>query len=281
MKALLAGILLAAPALATAQAFPKEGEAIYRQVCQGCHMADAKGAEGAGRYPALAANPRLAANTYPVQVVLQGRHGMPAFGPFFDDAQVAGVVNYVRTHFGNTFSDAVSPEDVKKMRPQTLAAAAVVAAVATTTPAVAGDVARHRTPGSDFPILMAVEVPAGYKTIYLSGVVPSVADAAKPAGTIEAYGDTRTQTVSVLMNIERNLQRLKLTMADVIKMQVFLVGDPKLQGRMDFKGMMEGYTQFFGTKEQPNLPTRSVFQVSGLANPGWLVEIEVVAVAKE
>ena len=282
MKTLLVGVLLATPALAAAQAFPKDGEAIYRQVCQGCHMADAKGAEGAGRYPALAGNPRLAANTYPVQVVLQGRHGMPAFGPFLDDSQVAGVVNYVRTHFGNTYSDTVTPEDVKKMRPQRLAAAALVAAATTTTtPAAAGDLVRHRTPGSDFPILMAVEVPAGYKTIYLSGVVPSVADATKPAGTLDAYGDTRTQTVSVLKNIERNLQRLKLSMADVIKMQVFLVGDPKLEGRMDFKGMMEGYTQFFGTKEQPNLPTRSVFQVSGLANPGWLVEIEVVAVAKE
>ena len=280
MKTLLAGILLAAPAFAAAQAFPKDGEAIYRQVCQGCHMADAKGAEGAGRYPALAGNPRLAANTYPVQVVVQGLHGMPAFGPFLDDSQVAGVVNYVRTHFGNTFSDAVTPEDVKKMRPQSLAAAAVVAAATATTPALAGDLVRHRTPGSDFPILMAVEVPAGYKTIYLSGVVPSVADATKPTGTLDAYGDTRTQTVSVLKNIERNLERLKLSMSDVIKMQVFLVGDPKLEGRMDFKGMMEGYTQFFGTKEQPNLPTRSVFQVSGLANPGWLVEIEVTAAVK-
>ena len=212
MKTLLVGVLLATPALAAAQAFPKDGEAIYRQVCQGCHMADAKGAEGAGRYPALAGNPRLAANTYPVQVVLQGRHGMPAFGPFLDDSQVAGVVNYVRTHFGNTYSDTVTPEDVKTMRPQRLAAAALVAAATTTTtPAAAGDLVRHRTPGSDFPILMAVEVPAGYKTIYLSGVVPSVADATKPAGTLDAYGDTRTQTVSVLKNIERNLQRLKLS----------------------------------------------------------------------
>jgi enamine deaminase RidA (YjgF/YER057c/UK114 family) len=147
--------------------------------------------------------------------------------------------------------------------------------------ALAGDLVRHRTPGSDFPILMAVEVPSGYKTIYLSGVVPGVADATKPPGAIEAYGDTKAQTVSVLQNIERNLKRLDLSMSDVIKMQVFLVGDPALQGRMDFKGMMAGYTQFFGTKEQPNLPTRSVMQVSALANAGWLVEIEVVAVVKE
>jgi enamine deaminase RidA (YjgF/YER057c/UK114 family) len=124
-------------------------------------------------------------------------------------------------------------------------------------------------------------VPAGYRTIYLSGVVPSLMDPAKPGSTIEAYGDTQAQTVSVLRNIERNLKRIDLSMSDVIKMQVFLVGDPKLEGKMDFKGLMAGYTQFFGTPGQPNLPTRSVFQVSGLANPGWLVEIEVIAVTRE
>jgi enamine deaminase RidA (YjgF/YER057c/UK114 family) len=47
---------------------------------------------------------------------------------------------------------------------------------------------------------------------------------------------------------------------------------------MDFPGFMEGYTQFFGTEEQPDLPTRSVFEVAGLANPSWPVETEVVAV---
>jgi len=67
-------------------------------------------------------------------------------------------------------------------------------------------------------------------------------------------------------------------MGDVVKMQVFLVGDPSKGGKMDFGGFMEGYTQFFGTEAQPNLPTRSVFQVAGLANPGFLVEIEVTAV---
>lgn len=59
---------------------------------------------------------------------------------------------------------------------------------------------------------------------------------------------------------------------------MFLVGDPAKEGKMDFAGFMEGYTQFFGTEEQPNLPARSVFQVAGLANPGYLVEIEVIAV---
>ncbi|MEG3767127.1 Rid family hydrolase, partial [Alteromonas sp. 14N.309.X.WAT.G.H12] len=72
-----------------------------------------------------------------------------------------------------------------------------------------------------------------------------------------------------------------LTMKDVVKMQAFLVGDPNLDGRMDFAGFMRGYTQFFGTEEQPNLPSRSALQIAGLANPGFLVEIEVTAVRPE
>jgi enamine deaminase RidA (YjgF/YER057c/UK114 family) len=39
---------------------------------------------------------------------------------------------------------------------------------------------------------------------------------------------------------------------------------------------MQAYTQYFGTAEQPNLPARSAVQVAGLANPSYLVEIEVV-----
>jgi enamine deaminase RidA (YjgF/YER057c/UK114 family) len=67
-------------------------------------------------------------------------------------------------------------------------------------------------------------------------------------------------------------------MGDVVKMQVFLVGDPAKGGKMDFAGFMDGYTQYFGTEAQPNLPSRSVMQVAALAAPGFLVEIEVTAV---
>ncbi|MEJ0048484.1 MAG: RidA family protein [Rhodospirillales bacterium] len=144
-----------------------------------------------------------------------------------------------------------------------------------------GTLVRTKFPEGSFPILMAATVPSGYKTIYLSGAGPSIADKSKPPASPEAYGDTQTQTVSTLKTIEANLKRLNLSLSDVVKMQVFLVGDPQQQGRMDFKGLMAGYTQFFGTAAQPNLPTRSTMQVAALANPGWLVEIEVTAVAKE
>jgi enamine deaminase RidA (YjgF/YER057c/UK114 family) len=145
-------------------------------------------------------------------------------------------------------------------------------------PAFAQDVTRHKILNSDFPIAQAVEIPAGKTTVYVSGAVPPITNQSAEKNTIAAYGDTKTQTETVLRSIEKTLSGIGLKIGDVVKMQVFLVGDPDKGGKMDFAGFMQGYTQFFGTKEQPNLPTRSVFQVSGLANPGFLVEIEVTAV---
>ena len=95
----------------------RDGEVIYRTVCQGCHMAEAQGAVGAGAYPALANNPKLAAAGYPVLVVVNGSKDMPPFGALLDDEQVAAVVNYVRSHFGNSYPDSISPADVRLARP--------------------------------------------------------------------------------------------------------------------------------------------------------------------
>lgn len=157
-------------------------------------------------------------------------------------------------------------------------AALLAALMATTVGAAAEDVVRHKNPNSNFPIAQAVEVPSGKTTVYVSGAVPSVVDEKAEKGSRAAYGDTKTQTVSALKSIEKTLAGLDLKMGDVVKMQVFLVGDPDKEGKMDFAGFMDGYTQFFGTKEQPNLPSRSVVQVAGLASPAFLVEIEVTAV---
>ena len=93
------------------------GEAIFKNVCQGCHMPQAQGAVGAGMYPALAKNPKLEVAGYPVSVVVNGQKAMPALGGMFSDQQVADVVNYVRTHFGNNYKDKVTPADVKAVRP--------------------------------------------------------------------------------------------------------------------------------------------------------------------
>lgn len=153
-------------------------------------------------------------------------------------------------------------------------------ALALSVPAVAADVVRHPIPGSDFPIAAAVEIPAGNTVVHLSGKVPQLLNPSGAKDAQASWGDTRAQTVSVLGQIKQQLEALGLSLGDVVRMQVFLVGDPALGGRMDFDGFMAGYRQFFGTREQPNLPARSAFQVVALVNPLWRVEIEVTAVRR-
>lgn len=111
-----------APALAS-------GEQIFTHICQGCHMPDARGATGAGHYPSLAGDPALASWQHAASTVLNGRKAMPPFGPPGDqysgflkfvmvqltDAQVADVVNYVRSHFGNHFKGTVTAAQVAKL----------------------------------------------------------------------------------------------------------------------------------------------------------------------
>ena len=140
-------------------------------------------------------------------------------------------------------------------------------------------VVKHLQPNEKTPIANGVW--AG-DTLYLSGQLASPvtpADAAK--GTAAVYGDTKTQAVSALTKIQALLKEQGLDMKDVVKMTVFLAGDPANGGKLDFAGTAGSYTQFFGTAEQPNKPARSAFQVAALAAPWALVEIEVIAVKEQ
>jgi mono/diheme cytochrome c family protein len=95
----------------------REGAALYAATCAGCHMPDGRGAAGAGRYPALAGNEKLENASYPASVVLNGLRGMPGFANQMDDAQIAAVVNYVRSNLGNRYAaDPATPDDVKALR---------------------------------------------------------------------------------------------------------------------------------------------------------------------
>ncbi|GGA11639.1 hypothetical protein GCM10011408_36260 [Dyella caseinilytica] len=109
------------------------GEQVYTHICQGCHMPDGKGAEGAGRYPAFAGNPKLASASYMAATVLYGRHDMPSFmtneredeeakfmrSAELSDEQVAEVINYIRTHFGNHYADTLTAADVAALHAAT------------------------------------------------------------------------------------------------------------------------------------------------------------------
>ena len=92
------------------------GEELFNNVCRGCHMGDGAGASGAGSYPSLVHNQNLQSSGYPITLVVRGQRAMPPFGDMMNDDQVAAVVNYVRTHFGNNYRDTVTAKDVKDAR---------------------------------------------------------------------------------------------------------------------------------------------------------------------
>jgi mono/diheme cytochrome c family protein len=95
----------------------KTGEALFANVCRGCHMPDGGGATGAGTYPSLIGDKNLEASGFAVFVVVRGQKAMPAVGAMMSDEQVAAVVNYLRSHFGNDYSDDVTADEVKAVRP--------------------------------------------------------------------------------------------------------------------------------------------------------------------
>jgi mono/diheme cytochrome c family protein len=130
---LFLGLGLAPLAIADDSAFTSaagigsvNGEFIYAHICQGCHMPGAQGAVGAGHYPKLAGDPALVAWQYAALTVLNGKNGMPPFGLPADqvmetravhlsDAQIADVVNYVRSNFGNHYKQKITEKDVASL----------------------------------------------------------------------------------------------------------------------------------------------------------------------
>jgi len=122
----LASLTLVATAVLAATPVGDPGEHVYTTICQGCHMSQGEGAVGAGFYPKLAGDPALASWQYVAVTVLNGRHAMPSFGDIpgsltgdasfmsasLSDAEIAAVVNYVRSHFGNNFKDKASEKEV-------------------------------------------------------------------------------------------------------------------------------------------------------------------------
>lgn len=118
--ALLAGAGVAvraqdAPGGTTSVQVADEGREVYEQICQACHMADAKGGGSAGAMiPALADNAKLADPQYAVTLLVKGRGGMPWFTDMLTPKQMAAVVTYVRGHF-NTYPDPVTEADVLKV----------------------------------------------------------------------------------------------------------------------------------------------------------------------
>ena len=133
-------------------------------------------------------------------------------------------------------------------------------------------------------ILQGASVGSKSTLLFLSGQLASPIDPAKattPAAmatlTMADFGDTKTQTISTLAKIKAALAARGYTMADIVKVTVFVAGDPAKGGKMDFAGMNEGFKTFFGTTDNLTTVARSTVQVAALAGPAYLVEIEATA----
>ncbi|CAL8480672.1 protein of unknown function (plasmid) [Caballeronia sp. S22] len=102
------------------------GAAIYAGFCAQCHRADGRGVPNA--FPALAGNPSVIAEdtTSLIRLVVEGgnspatihgppRQAMPPFARRLTDAQIAQVLTYVRSSWGND-ARPVTTNNVTTMR---------------------------------------------------------------------------------------------------------------------------------------------------------------------
>ncbi|QHT63283.1 hypothetical protein GXP70_27175 [Paenibacillus lycopersici] len=125
-------------------------------------------------------------------------------------------------------------------------------------------------------IASAVAMPAGTATFETSGTTPALIN--KDGKTVyERYGDTETQGISILQNIEKQLKEQGLSLKDVTYLRVYIAPDAAKGGKFDFDGWFSAYAKFFATQDNPTKTARSTVGVSGLVNADWLIEIEAVA----
>ncbi len=93
-------LLAVSPEGAKAQGAQPDGARLFAENCSACHQPTGLGIKGAfpalkGDAVALGSPPAVAA------VVLNGRGGMPAFGPELDDQTIAAILTFVRSAWGN------------------------------------------------------------------------------------------------------------------------------------------------------------------------------------
>jgi mono/diheme cytochrome c family protein len=80
-----------------------DGPKLFADNCSACHQPKGQGVSGA--FPALAGNKFVQGDPKgPAYVVTHGRGGMPNFGDELDDKQIAAILTYVRSSWGNSAS---------------------------------------------------------------------------------------------------------------------------------------------------------------------------------
>ena len=152
-----------------------------------------------------------------------------------------------------------------------LSVAAITAglAFATGAPSAQGGrsvIQRINPPGLSTPTGYSHIVSAkGGRTIYISGQV-----AINEQGELVGPGDLRAQTTQVFANLAVALRAAGATFNDVVKTNYYMRDASQVQVVREIR------SQYF-----KDLPASTLVEVTRLANPGFLLEIEAVAVVPE
>jgi cytochrome c oxidase subunit 2 len=92
-----------------------KGESVYTNNCGSCHMAD--GAGLAGTFPAITASAVVTGDMdTQVDLMLNGKGVMPAFGQVLDPVDFAAVSTFIRNGLGNSVGDSIQPAAIKALQ---------------------------------------------------------------------------------------------------------------------------------------------------------------------
>src|SRR5688572_27632309 len=119
-------------------------------------------------------------------------------------------------------------------------------------------------PGAYTP---AISVSGG-RTVYISGQVSQDAD-----GKLVGKGDLLAQTEQVYKNLGTALAGAGATFADVMKLNVYVVGY-----QPEHRALLQSVREKHVSKDNP--PASTLIGVQALARADFLVEVEAVAVVE-
>ncbi|MCK4494298.1 MAG: cytochrome c oxidase subunit II [Methylococcales bacterium] len=99
----------------TQVALMAQGKEVYTNNCASCHMDDGSGMQGT--FPAIASSTIVTGDIAgEINIVMNGRGMMPAFGAMLSAADFAAVITYTRNSFGNAVGDLVQPSKIKSLQ---------------------------------------------------------------------------------------------------------------------------------------------------------------------
>jgi enamine deaminase RidA (YjgF/YER057c/UK114 family) len=107
----------------------------------------------------------------------------------------------------------------------------------------------------------------GGRTVYVSGQIP-----VDSGGKIVGTGDFEAQARQTFQNVQHALEAVGMTFNHVVKLGLFVTDVSNL-------GTLRRVRDEFINAQQP--PVSTLLQVSALALPGLLVEVEAIAVGSE